>query len=700
MPISPACVLERPALDHGLVSRYEVLIRLAEAIRSHADEKELFRALAGELKRVVEFDGLCRFDGAANKIQCYFVEPYNSKLETCGLEALPKEQTVAWWVYRNQQPVVIRVTDQDTRFPHLTDMLTKLGLKTGYVLPLSSAHRLLGSLSFVSHVEDAYSPEEQRFLSLVANQIAVALDDAEARKRLRLLLNLTNRVVSKLELRELLREVATNICQAMQWDGVAVALPDPENGELRPYSTDFQDQEVMVEPERVSEAAREVFRIGTPIILTKEQIAADPILAVRFGARGINSLCALPLVGRVRPIGVLGVGSLRDGAFTEDDVSFLSQVARQIAIAIENASAYAEISQLKDRLARQNVYLESEIRSELGFEDIVGNSPPLKSVLKEIETVAPTDSTVLICGETGTGKELIARAVHNLSSRKSNAFVKLNCAAIPMGLLESELFGHEKGAFTGAIAQRVGRFELAHRGTIFLDEIGEIPLELQPKLLHVLQEREFERLGSTRTIRTDARLIAATNRDLKVMVEEQKFRSDLYYRLNVFPVRVPALRERKDDIPLLVLHFLQQFSRANNRVIDTILSETMEALVRYHWPGNIRELQNVIERAVIISKGPVLNVALGELQRDRIRSASQAAPIGAPADLQDLQSVLEETERTHILRALEASNGFISGPNGAAARLAIKRSTLQLRMQKLGIRRARAAFTDRVGGAE
>jgi formate hydrogenlyase transcriptional activator len=436
------------------------------------------------------------------------------------------------------------------------------------------------------------------------------------------------------------------------------------------------------------------------MVLTKEQIAADPILSARLGARGINSVCGLPLAGRGRPIGVLGVGSSREGAFSEDDLSFLGQVASQIAIAVENASAYAEIFQLKDRLALENVYLESEIRSALGFEDIVGNTPRLKRVLKEIETVAPTDSTVLIYGETGTGKELIARAVHNLSSRKSNAFVKMNCAAIPMGLLESELFGHEKGAFTGAIAQRVGRFELAHRGTIFLDEIGEIPLELQPKLLHVLQEREFERLGSTRTIRTDARLIAATNRDLKVMVEEQKFRSDLYYRLNVFPVRVPALRERKDDIPLLVLHFLQQFSRVNNRVIDTIPSETMEALVRYDWPGNIRELQNVIERAVIISKGPVLNVALGELQRDRIQSASQAAPIGTPTDLENLQSVLEETERTHILRAIEASNGLITGPNGAAARLGIKRSTLQLRMQKLGIRRTRTAFIDRGGGAE
>jgi formate hydrogenlyase transcriptional activator len=390
-------------------------------------------------------------------------------------------------------------------------------------------------------------------------------------------------------------------------------------------------------------------------------------------------------------LGVLSLGSLRENVFTEDVLGFLGQVANQTALAVDNASAYGEISQLKDRLARENVYLENEIRSELHFEDIVGNSEPLHRVLREVETVAPADSTVLICGETGTGKELIARAVHNLSSRKSNAFVKLNCAAIPTGLLESELFGHEKGAFTGAIMQRVGRFELAHRGTIFLDEIAEIPLELQPKLLRVLQEREFERLGSTRTLRTDARFIAATNRDLKAMVEDHNFRSDLYYRLNVFPIRVPALRERKEDIPLLVRHFVQEFSRRNNRVIDTIPSETMEALLSYHWPGNIRELQNVIERAVIISKGPVLHVSLAELKPDVSPKTNLAITKASSVQHESLQEALDETERAQILRALEEANGVVGGPNGAAARLRIKRTTLHVRMQKLGIQVSRTA---------
>ena len=391
----------------------------------------------------------------------------------------------------------------------------------------------------------------------------------------------------------------------------------------------------------------------------------------------------------------MGFGSSRENAFAEDDLSFFSQVANQIALAVENSLAYGQLSELKDKLAQENVYLESEIRSELHFEEIVGNSEPLRRVLQEIETVAPADSTVLIYGETGTGKELIARALHNLSSRKSNAFVKLNCAAIPTGLLESELFGHEKGAFTGAITQRVGRFELANRGTIFLDEIGEIPLELQPKLLRVLQEREFERLGSSRTMRTDARLIAATNRDLKTMVEEQRFRSDLYYRLNVFPIRVPSLRERKEDIPQLVRHFVKEFSRRNQRVIDTIPSETMQALVRYHWPGNIRELQNVIERAVIISRGPVLNVALTELTPDVASTSAPVITAAKSASHESLQEMLEETERNQILRALEEANGVVAGPNGAAARLGVKRSTLQLRMQKLGIRLSRTAVDER-----
>jgi len=690
MPVSPATTsLGQVSLRRGLVSRYEALIRLAEVIRSHPEEKDLFQTCAGELHQVVSFDGISYFDPAANWVQWRFLEPYNNEIESFLARPIPKEETVAWWVYRNKEPVLVRFTGEETRFPCVADRLVKMGMRSLYALPLSTAHRQLGSLVFASHLEDAYSADDQQFLSLVANQIAVAMDDALAQERLKLLLNLTNRVVTKLELRDLLQEISASIRGVMQCNTVGVALPNPENGELRVYARDFQGHHEIVDSRPALRSAEHVFRTGKAVTVTKEELVTSAVPVE------MNSFSLLPLVSRERVLGVLGLGSSRENAFTEDDLAFLSQVSNQVALAVENSLAYGEISQLKDRLARENVYLESEIRSELGFEEIVGSSETLRRVLKEVETVAPAESTVLIYGETGTGKELIARAVHNLSSRKSNSFVKLNCAAIPTGLLESELFGHEKGAFTGAIMQRAGRFELANCGTIFLDEIGEIPLEVQPKLLRVLQEREFERLGSSRTLRADARLIAATNRDLKTMVDEQKFRPDLYYRLNVFPIRVPALRERREDIPLLVRHFVQQFGRRNNRVIETILSESMEALIRYHWPGNIRELQNVIERAVIISKGSVLNVPLAELGPDVSTKTNLVNAKVSSANHESLQDVLNETERSQILRALEEANGVVAGPNGAAARLSIKRSTLQLRMQKLGIRLSRTAVYER-----
>jgi formate hydrogenlyase transcriptional activator len=419
-----------------------------------------------------------------------------------------------------------------------------------------------------------------------------------------------------------------------------------------------------------------VYEHQVPLVIPfLERESRFPCTRTLVEQHGIRSLCALPLTTAHRRIGSLVTGSVKPDAYSdEEDVEFLRQVANQIAITVENTLAYGEIQELKDKLAQEKLYLQDEVRSELNFKEIVGKSVALRRVLMQVEIVAPTDSTVLIYGETGTGKELIARAIHNLSPRCSNAFVRLNCAAIPTGLLESELFGHEKGAFTGAIAQRVGRFELADRGTVFLDEIGEVPLDLQTKLLRVLREREFERLGSTRTMRTDARLIAATNRDLSAMVAEQKFRSDLFYRLNVFPVRVPALRERAEDIPLLVRHFVQHFARRMKRTIETIPSETMEALSRYSWPGNIRELENLIERAVILSPGPVLQVPLGDLDSRT-----------TPGQVNGKHRSLADAERAHILATLKETRWVLSGPNGAAIRLGMNRSTLQFRMKKLSI---------------
>ncbi len=389
----------------------------------------------------------------------------------------------------------------------------------------------------------------------------------------------------------------------------------------------------------------------------------------------IKGQCSLPLISRGSELGSQVVGRFAEDDFSEDDVEFLAQVAGQVAIFIDNSTAHRHIAQLTEKVTSESVYFDDELPTGTNFEEIVGRSAALRSLLRQVETVAPTDSTVLIYGETGTGKELIARALHNVSARHACPFVKLNCAAIPTGLLESELFGHERGAFTSAIAQRIGRFELANRGTIFLDEIGEIPLELQPKLLRVLQEREFERLGSSRTLTTDARLIAATNRDLGALVQEQKFRPDLFYRLNVFPVRVPALRERREDIPLLVRHFAQRFSKRMNRNIESVPKRGMDALINYSWPGNVRELENVIERAVILSSGLELRVPVGELSR-----TASAADGWKP-------QTLEEAERAHILATLKKTRWVLAGPNGAAIRLGLNRSTLQFRMKKLGIAR-------------
>jgi formate hydrogenlyase transcriptional activator len=687
MLVSPAFETES---DQSTAARYESLIRIATAVRSQKAAQDLFALLVEELGQVIQFDAIAQYDESSNKIHWHMCAGCRKPASTP--HEVDKEETLAAWVFQHQEAVTIQSLDRETRFPASTGLMRQAGLQSAFAVPLSTAHRRLGSLVIASVRRNAYSTEEVRFCSLVADQIALAMDDAfnfqalqRAQERLELLLDLTNRVVSNLNLRDVLREISASIRRVMQCDGVGIDLPSPEDKKLRLYALDFPDnpgiiQEGFEPPADEKASALRVFLSGEPVILSKEEIEGEPL--PHFG---ILSLAHVPMKGRGGIVGVLSLGSWREYAFSQDDVTFLGQIARQVAIAIENAWAFGEVSELKNKLALEKLYLEDEIRSELKFEEIVGKSEALRRVLQEVETVAPTDSTVLIYGETGTGKELIARAVHNLSSRQPNGFVKLNCAAIPTGLLESELFGHERGAFTGAISQRVGRFELANRGTMFLDEIGEVPLELQPKLLRVLQEREFERLGSTRTLRTDARLIAATNRDLEALVNEQKFRSDLYYRLNVFPVRVPALRERPEDIPLLVRHFVQQFSRRISKTIDTIPSDTMSTLTKYPWPGNIRELQNVIERAVILTKGPILNVPSDDLRAPNFVSQ----PVTTTGTTRNMRAVLDETERQQIVAALEQSNWTVAGPNGAAAQLGIKRSTLQSRMQKLGIRVSR-----------
>lgn len=547
----------------------------------------------------------------------------------------------------------------------------------------------------VSDEFDVFDERAHRFVD-VASVLAsnARLTDLLAvlqreRDQLDLLLDVTNAVVTQLDTRELFRAVAPALRRCCSADVAALSLFDPEAGVLRHHVCDAPeafrtscDVPIPAESTLDGSASGYVFKTGKPRVFSVSDLDAFPESSF-IRARGIRSACAVPLATAHGVLGTLNLGAFGDDAFTPDQFPLLTRVAGQIAIAVRNAFSYQRIEELNAQLAREKLYLEDEIRSDYQFDEIIGRSKALGRVLREIQTVAPTDSTVLISGETGSGKELVARAIHQLSTRLDHAFVKLNCAAIPTGLLESELFGHEKGAFTGAINQRIGRFELANRGTVFLDEVGEIPLELQPKLLRVLQEREFERLGSTRTLRTDARLIAATNRDLATLADEQKFRQDLFYRLNVFPITVPPLRDRREDIPMLVRHFAQQFARRMKKNVENIPTETMDALTRYDWPGNIRELQNLIERAVILSTGPTLDVPVAALNGRRVASALNG-PSGPPPRANH-GGTLEDADRRHIISALEGTNWVIAGPNGAAARLGIKRSTLQFRMRKLGI---------------
>ncbi len=506
---------------------------------------------------------------------------------------------------------------------------------------------------------------------------------AEERDRLRLLLEINNAVVSHLDFRSLFQQIASALRRVLQQDYLSVALCDAERRTLRVHALDFPAnkkgliKEESVAPWKEAPAAARAIEAGRPMEFDRadlEQLGG--IVSRAFLAEELRLWLCVPLVSHNRSLGTLNVARRTENRFAPAEVDLLAQVAGQIALAIDNALAYQQIEELQNKLAGEKLYLEDEIRSEYRFAEIIGTSAAIKKVLRQVKIAAPADTTVLIQGETGTGKELIARALHTLSTRHERTFVKLNCAAIPGGLLESEFFGHEKGAFTGAGANKVGRFELADGGTLFLDEIGEIPLDLQPKLLRVLQEQEFERLGGTRTLRVNVRLVAATYRDLAEMVAARQFRSDLYYRLNVLPLTLPPLRDRPEDIPLLVRYFVQQHARRLKRTIESIPSESMTALTRYHWPGNVRELENFIERSVLLSPGPVLRVATEAL-----------VPLMDTAD--SAGATLAEAERDHIVAALKQTNWVIGGPSGAADRLGMKRTTLISRMQKLGISRPR-----------
>jgi formate hydrogenlyase transcriptional activator len=673
-------------------AQYETLLEVAESIAAHRQLSTLIADLGRCLGALVSFDyiSLSLLDAKQQSVRMHVLESNREIVGSLPAEGLAIELTPTGAAIRARAALYIPNTAADTRFPALHEIWRANEIESVCVLPLCTAQRDLGGLHFGVRRKDAYTPDDVEFMRQVARQVAVAVDNAlnfeaarayeeqlaRERDRLRALLEINNAVVSCLASKPLFQAISGALRRTFGLDFTSLLIHDPEIGALRLRAPDFPGSSGVLREDTIvpldDSLAGHVFRSGVGRVCNIEEVAAiSPATAAIMAREGLRSLCSIPLISRAATLGTLNLGSRRPDFFTPADLQFFTQAAGQVAIAVENALAYQRIEELNARLAEEKVYLEDEIRTVNRFEEIIGQSRALKAILKQVETVAPTDSTVLIHGETGTGKELVARAIHDLSQRRQGTFVKLNCAAIPTGLLESEMFGHERGAFTGAIAQRIGRFELAHKGSMFLDEVGEIPLELQTKLLRVLQEREFERLGSSRTIRTDARLVAATNRDLAAMVGERQFRADLYYRLNVFPITIPPLRERRDDIPMLVRYFVQQFSRRMSKRILTIPSDTMQALTRYHWPGNIRELQNFVERAVIVTSGPALQAPVRELKRGG----------GVGGEVQTLAAA----EREAIVRALRDSNGRVGGADGAAAKLGMKRTTLQARMQKLGI---------------
>jgi formate hydrogenlyase transcriptional activator len=688
--------LERQETEllHG---QYQALLEISEAIASHRELDQLFRDLAPRLHRVVEFDfaNLILHEPARKMMKSHVLETPDPAY-ACPAGECPMESP-GGWVWETQKSWVVSHLSADARFPDLGRWLHERGIQSLCVVPVTTALRKLGALAFGSRVGAAYSEIDVIFLQQVARQVAVALDNAlnfeqvqsvqlqltEERDRLRLLLEVNNTIVSVLDLHQLLNAVSGSLRRLVPHEYASLSLYDRETHRLQIHALDFPVSKGLLQ-EGLSVGVDEsptgrALMTRQPVFINRDSIKEfGSDIARRILDEGLKSACCLPLISHDRPLGTLVVASLEEDNFPAKDAELLQHVANQIAIAVENSLAYHEEVKRANQLSEEKLYLQDEIRSEYNFEEIIGESAGLKNILGQLQTVAPTDSTILILGETGTGKELIARAIHHLSTRRERTLVKVNCAAIPTGLLESELFGHEKGAFTGAIAQRVGRFELAHRGTLFLDEVGDIPLELQPKLLRVLQEQEFERLGSPRTIKVDVRLVAATNVDLARKAADHQFRMDLYYRLNVFPIVIPPLRERREDIPLLVRYFAQKYARRMKKPIDTVPVKAMAALTEYHWPGNVRELENFIERAVILSRGAELQLPLAELkQRTKIPVAASSNGL----------ATLEHAEREHIVRALGESRWVIGGPSGAAARLGMKRTTLQSRMRKLGIDR-------------
>lgn len=677
-------------------SRYRALLDLSNAISAQPNVQAVLHSLRTLLSAIIVFDSVSLLSldpsGKIARVIAFELAPEAPAIEV-GTQ-ISISGTAVGQVVDNQRPVYVPdIQSAMLKIPELVLRAPAGRRQSAYIFPISTLRQKLGALVFGNSKGEEFNSDDIDLMTSVASHVAVVLESALAvdaakqyqqqlageRDRLRLLLEINNFVVSQLDINELFRSASVSIRKYFANDFTGFWLIDKRSTRLECAVLDFpgsrgfladvpvselteQDLEKMHARKSELWSQREIDKLPQPFL---DPLKAESIIEMAFA----------PLATANGPLGVLGMGSRRANSFGQEDLDLLLQISNQISLALDNALAYGRLTASKNRLEDERLYLESEIQAEYNFEDIVGKSPALRRVLDQIAIVAPTGSTVLLHGETGTGKELVARALHSLSPRKDRTFVKLNCAAIPSGLVESELFGHERGAFTGALIQKRGRFELAHQGTLFLDEIGDINLELQSKLLRVLQEQEFERLGSTKTIHVDVRLIAATHRDLSSMIHNNQFREDLFYRLNVFPIEVPPLRERREDIPLLVHYFVARLSRQMQKSIKSIPKQAMEALTNAPWPGNVRELKNFIERSIILSQDDVLNVPIAEIQKS---SAQIASPV----------STFQETERQTIINALKAASGRIAGKGGAAERLGLKRTTLNNKMRRLNVTRA------------
>jgi len=676
--------------------RYRTLLEVSGAIASQPNLKAVLHSLRRLLSSVVAFDSvslsLLSDNGKSVRLIAFDrgSEAYQVEIGT----EFPHVGSAVGRALDEQKPIYIPDLQAElSKIPQLASQ-ARLGTPhSAYIFPISISGKKLGALTFGIAQGEKFSPDDVELMTSVSSHVGVALESAIAtdaaetyqrqlareRDRLRLLLEINNQVVTQLDVNELFRSASASIRKYFANDFTGFWLIDKQSNQLECAILDFPGGKGFLAdiPARaVTDREAEKMRTRTAEIWSQQDIdKLRPEVLERLKAESIAAMAVAPLGTSNGPLGLMSMGSKRPNNFGQEDLDILSQISAQISLALDNALAYGRLSASRNRLEDERLYLESEIRAEYNFEDIVGKSPALRKVLDQIEIVAPTGSTVLLRGQTGTGKELVARALHSLSPRRDRTFVRLNCAAIPSGLVESELFGHEKGAFTGALLQKRGRLELADRGTLFLDEIGDIGLELQPKLLRALQEQEFERLGSNKTIHVDVRLIAATHRDLSLMIRNNQFREDLFYRLNVFPIEIPPLRERREDIPLLVHYFVSRLSRRMQKRIKSIPKPAMDALSNAAWPGNVRELENFVERAVILTRGDELNVPLAELKKSSVRNA---APV----------STFQQAERLAIIEALKAASGRISGAGAAAERLGLKRTTLQNKMRRLNITKA------------